>query len=317
MANADGILNRIDNIVIRLDIPNRQVTAEIVQGNFSENAVAPALTRGTSVYDLRIAKISIPAGTTAITQDLITDCRFDSNDCGNVICAVQSPDFTDILSQYEALWNSLISKKNESFNNWFNGKTEDFDDWFKEKTTNFNDWFNKMKDQLTEDAAGNLQAEIDEIKQTQQDTLHEIFIGKKEDAPESAKLIIEDEEVEEEEDEGEVYSTEEQVVGTWIDGKPIYRKCFTGALSQTERSVFIDNTNNKDKLISTKGFIFSNVNEKVFFEIGKSALNDRNTNLTAQLTRVIIVNNFIRLDYAEGLNQCSYEIAVEYTKTTD
>lgn len=146
---------------------------------------------------------------------------------------------------------------------------------------------------------------------------NEVHIGSVDTAPDSAKIIVEDDDMEEVEDDGEVYSTEEQVVGTWIDGKPIYRKCFTGALSQTERSVFIDNTNNKDKLISTKGFIFSNVNEKVFFEIGKSALNDRNTNLTAQLTRVIIVNNFIRLDYAEGLNQCSYEIAVEYTKTTD
>lgn len=134
VANADGILNRIDNIVIRLDIPNRQVTAEIVQGNFSENAVAPALTRGTSVYDLRIAKISIPAGTTAITQNLITDCRFNSNDCGNVICAVQSPDFTDILNQYEALWDSLIT----------------------EKVGSFEQWFEEIKDRLDRDTAGHL-----------------------------------------------------------------------------------------------------------------------------------------------------------------
>lgn len=134
VANADGILNRIDNIVIRLDIPNRQVTVEIVQGNFSENAVAPALTRGTSVYDLRIAKISIPAGTTAITQNLITDCRFNSNDCGNVICAVQSPDFTDILNQYEALWDSLIT----------------------EKVGSFEQWFEEIKDRLDRDTAGHL-----------------------------------------------------------------------------------------------------------------------------------------------------------------
>lgn len=25
---------------------------------------------------------------------------------------------------------------------------------------------------------------------------------------------------------GETYSTEETVIGTWIDGKPLYRKCF-------------------------------------------------------------------------------------------
>ena len=128
VANADGILNRIDNIVIRLDLPNRKITAEIVQGSFTENPIAPALERGISIYDLRIAKISIPAGTTAISQDLITDCRFDSNDCGNVICAVQNPDFTDISKQYDAA---------------------------------FNTWFNKIKANLSGDVAGNLQQEID------------------------------------------------------------------------------------------------------------------------------------------------------------
>lgn len=153
VANADGILNRIDNVVIRLDIPNRQITAEIVTGTFLENAVAPALVRGTSVFDLRIAKINIPAGTTAITQDLITDCRFDDSDCGNVICAVQNPDFTNILKQYEALWNSLINKE-----------TEDFETWFKNKTANFDDWFNEIKNQLSQDAAGNLQLQVNNLK---------------------------------------------------------------------------------------------------------------------------------------------------------
>lgn len=153
VANADGILNRIDNIVIRLDIPNRQVTAEIVQGNFAENAVAPALTRGTSIYDLRIAKISIPAGTTAITEALITDCRFNDSDCGNVICAVQNPDFTNVLNQYEALWNSLIEKE-----------TEDFEKWFEEKNKNFDDWFEEIKGKLSEDIAGSLQLQLDNLK---------------------------------------------------------------------------------------------------------------------------------------------------------
>lgn len=153
VANADGILNRIDNIVIRLDIPNRQVTAEIVPGTFAENAIAPGLIRGTSVYEIRIAKINIPAGTTAITTDLIEDTRFDNNDCGNVICAVQTPNFTDILSQYEALWETLINKE-----------TEDFEAWFNEKTENFNNWFEKIKNKLSGDIASKLQLELDNLQ---------------------------------------------------------------------------------------------------------------------------------------------------------
>lgn len=144
IANADGTLNRIDNIVIRLDIPNRQVTTEIVQGAFAENAVAPALVRGTSVFDLRIAKINVPAGTTAITQDLIEDTRYKNSDCGNVICAVQTPDFTNILAEYIAIWEKLIN----------------------DETVEFEEWFNRMKNQLSEDAAGKLQLEIDSLKVT-------------------------------------------------------------------------------------------------------------------------------------------------------
>lgn len=143
VANADGILNRIDNIVIRLDIPNRQITAEIIKGDFAENAIAPVLSRGASVYDLRIAKINIPAGTTAITTDLIEDTRFNSSDCGNVICAVQTPNFTDVLDQYTALWNKLIEIE-----------TRDFEIWFQE-----------IKNQLSTDAAGNLQTQLNNIKQ--------------------------------------------------------------------------------------------------------------------------------------------------------
>ena len=119
ITNADGILDRIDNIVIRLDLPNRKITAEVVQGEFSENAVAPNLVRDNSIYDLRVAKINIPAGTTEITQDLIEDTRLISLDCGNVICAVQTPDFTNILLQYETIWTTLIDTQTEDYNTWF------------------------------------------------------------------------------------------------------------------------------------------------------------------------------------------------------
>ena len=36
-----------------------------------------------------------------------------------------------------------------------------------------------------------------------------------------------------------VYSTEETVVGTWIDGKPIYRKCFVCSVSMTAKEVWV------------------------------------------------------------------------------
>ena len=119
ISNADGVLNRVDNVVIRLDMTNRQITTEVITGNFAEDAVAPMLIRGTNIYELRIATISIPAGITKITDDLIEDTRFDGNDCGNVICAVQTPDFTDIFKQYTALWDKFVKTQFDDFNIWF------------------------------------------------------------------------------------------------------------------------------------------------------------------------------------------------------
>ena len=116
ITNADGILDRVDNIVIRLDLPNREITAKVIQGEFSENAVAPELVRDNAIYDLRVAKINIPAGTTEITQDLIEDTRLIGLDCGNVICAVQTPDFTKILLQYETIWTTLIDTQTKEYN---------------------------------------------------------------------------------------------------------------------------------------------------------------------------------------------------------
>ena len=108
IAIADGEQSRIDNVVLRLDLTNRTFTSQVVQGSYSNSPVAPILVRDTTTYDLRLAKVSIPAGITEITDDLITDCRFDSSDCGNVIQAVQTADFTDLFKQFET-----------EFYNWF------------------------------------------------------------------------------------------------------------------------------------------------------------------------------------------------------
>lgn len=144
ITNADGVLNRIDNIVIRLDLINRQITAEVVTGNFAENAVAPQLTRGTNIYDLRVAKIKIPAGTTAITTDLIEDTRWSKEDCGNVICAVQTPNFSNIQDAYIAVWEKMIQTQ----------------------TDDFKEWFESTKALLSGNVAGNLLNQIEETNNT-------------------------------------------------------------------------------------------------------------------------------------------------------
>ena len=55
------------------------------------------------------------------------------------------------------------------------------------------------------------------------------------------------------------YSTEEKVIGTWIDGKPIYRKVINFNLGETTQDVstakIIDNIPNISAIIDVKGYI--------------------------------------------------------------
>lgn len=139
--NADGVLNRIDNIVIRWDLTNRIITTQVIKGTFAENPVAPDLVRSSTIYDLRIAKISVPAGTTTITPDLITDTRFITSDCGDVISTIQTPDTEGLFTQIEAIFTNTIADMNSTFE----------------------EWFDKIKGQLDEDTAGKLADNIYKI----------------------------------------------------------------------------------------------------------------------------------------------------------
>lgn len=53
-----------------------------------------------------------------------------------------------------------------------------------------------------------------------------------------------------------VYSTKEQIIGNWINGKPIYRKIITGSLVNVGNDwTSITNINNVDEVINLNGVI--------------------------------------------------------------
>lgn len=87
--------------------------------------------RDAPYYELKIADIALPTATTAITDAMITDTRTNENVCGFV----------------KGLLEGVIPTN----------------DLFAQYTSMFMDWFDRMKGQLSEDAAGNLQSEIDNI----------------------------------------------------------------------------------------------------------------------------------------------------------
>ena len=83
---ADSTLNRIDRVIVEWKTTNYVDYPEIkiLKGTTSSNASAPALTNNSTVRQISIARISIPAGTISLTNSLITDERLDTSVCGIV-----------------------------------------------------------------------------------------------------------------------------------------------------------------------------------------------------------------------------------------
>ena len=143
--NADGVLNRKDTVVLRWDINARSITAQVLKGTPASTATAPTITRSAEQFDLKLAEISIPAGTTAITQALITDTRLDNSVCGIVTGVVQQVDTTKLYQQIQS-----------DLANFKSGSESDFSTWSTQQKASFNTWLSGLKDALNGDTAGNL-----------------------------------------------------------------------------------------------------------------------------------------------------------------
>lgn len=90
--NADGVLNRIDSVVLRLGYTERNMWLAVKRGTPAINPTAPSLTRNTDYYELQLATISIPAGSINVTQSRISDTRLNKNVCGWVTGLVDQID---------------------------------------------------------------------------------------------------------------------------------------------------------------------------------------------------------------------------------
>lgn len=70
--NADNVLDRIDRLVIKLDIVNRTMKAELKKGTMGSSPTPPALIDNASVKEIPIAQIRINKG---VSSGAITDER--------------------------------------------------------------------------------------------------------------------------------------------------------------------------------------------------------------------------------------------------
>lgn len=91
LTSAHATLDRYTIIVLRIDMENRTGSIAAVDGENSSSPVVPVLTRDSNVYEMQLAEIFIQAGTTVVTNDMITDSRGSEALCGYAtVSAVKS-----------------------------------------------------------------------------------------------------------------------------------------------------------------------------------------------------------------------------------
>lgn len=105
---ADGVLDRIDRIVVTWETTNYVAlpTISVLKGTASSLPVAPALTNNSTQRQISLAKVSIPAGTVSLSASMITDERLDPSVCGIVTESI-SIDTSTMQNQFEALLKAI------------------------------------------------------------------------------------------------------------------------------------------------------------------------------------------------------------------
>ena len=139
--NADGVLNRIDRIVVCLDHLKREINVKIKKGDYSSSPTPKEITRNNDIYELALADVSVSNGIISIQNSNINDLRLSKELCGIVSGTVKEVDTTEVFNTYQHYLNERMN------------------------SNEFSEWFNGIKNKLNpeEDAALNLQFQISEI----------------------------------------------------------------------------------------------------------------------------------------------------------
>lgn len=114
MPLADPSLPRIDRIVMRYDAGARAASLQVLQGTASNTPTAPAISRTELIYDLCLAEITRPAGSTSISTGQITDTRLDEALCGLVRDGVTGIPTDELLAAARERINALEEKATSS-----------------------------------------------------------------------------------------------------------------------------------------------------------------------------------------------------------
>lgn len=171
---ANGVLKRIDRLVVRWGLTDRSIIIAVKKGSLSNSPVAPALQRDADFYELALADIRVNNGTISITQANITDQRFNTALCGIVAGTVDQIDASALTAQFDNFFEQYKQQIITEYSSYIAliggyraSSTQEYSaflTWLSNYQTaaqaEFSEWFNTIKGLLDGDIATQLAAEI-------------------------------------------------------------------------------------------------------------------------------------------------------------
>ena len=175
-------LNRIDLICLAVDVADevRANSIELIKGTpvGSPTPEKPeAIDTDTKFYH-PLAYVTVSASTTHITAAMIENCIGVNPRTPFVTGIIETIDATELVNQWGEEWDAYKIEKRTDYEAWIAKQQRDmtaweanfqnssevwFRDWSRNRNAEFTQWFNRMKGQLSTDAAGHLQNEIDQL----------------------------------------------------------------------------------------------------------------------------------------------------------
>lgn len=179
-SEADVLLNRIDAIVIRIDSSDAVRDNFIVfkEGVASSSPVRPTMENSEYVHEYPLCYITRKANSSSISQSNITN-MVGTDETPFITGILQTVSLDQLLGQWETELDEFVASEKSDMDEFMSGQENEYNSWFSDMKTLMAEavdevdtwtnaqkstilaWFDNMKDQLSEDAAVNLQNQID------------------------------------------------------------------------------------------------------------------------------------------------------------
>lgn len=143
--------NRTDSVILRLDVPARDITLAYKQGDTS-------IRQDEEIFELQLATISVGANTVNILNSNITDKRSDK-----AVCGYSSPYEEVSVSGLEQQYNDMLEHIFNEFVASADNNQANLEQLLTDQQALFQTWLSGLQDELDSNQAGNLQNQINNL----------------------------------------------------------------------------------------------------------------------------------------------------------